>query len=742
MRRGVPVAMNSGNGNGTGHVGPERRFSFPPAAGPDEGSSLLRAVIVLRRRWWVLLLGCIVTGGVATAFAMTRPRSFRSEATIEVGPDKPLMHADGLGDSVTRSAHLWENHFRTQESLLRRKGLLAAVVESLPPERVARYKAAPDPALKLSEDLEIDTVPSTFLIRISLVHDRPETGPDIVNKLLALFIEDSNRRLTELKNGVLDMLNKESLPVIKQRVDEAEQALQAFHAKVGFGDLEEQYSSLLAEKRRFHDRLLAVRMRAIELKSSPAPRLEDIKEDPGPFLDDPTGSDQRAVSRPAMEARRTELELELARQKATLKDGHPVVVALQQQLEVVKGLIEGAAKAEVARRERILKSILETRARDLASAEEEERALDAEEKLMSDRIVKARGLLSQYKNLELELIASRDLYNSYLKKQGEVKAISGAGVTSVRIVDQARTPQEQAPKPQLILAVGCVIGLLLGTLAVLVVEQLDDRVPSPREAETALGLDLLTVIPRLPSPAATAHLPLIPEDDPVTAPLEPFRRLRSEVASRLQGLQGPKVVAIVSPNYGEGKSTIAINLARVLALEGKRVLLMDLDLRQPSLKSLLGNRTAPGLEEYLQGKANLERCIQPSRVPGVDVFGASWEFEGSAEVSGTTRFRAVWSAVRSNHDYVIVDTSPVNSVSEAAVLASHADGTLFVMEERRTSIRDALAALRRIGNHGVRPLGLVVNRSQTGHYPRPEPERPRSEIDRLNSQKRAGIGVD
>jgi Mrp family chromosome partitioning ATPase len=90
---------------------------------------------------------------------------------------------------------------------------------------------------------------------------------------------------------------------------------------------------------------------------------------------------------------------------------------------------------------------------------------------------------------------------------------------------------------------------------------------------------------------------------------------------------------------------------------------------------------------------------------------------------------------------VIVDTSPVNVVSEAAVVAAHADASIFVMQERGTSLRQALAALRRIGNHKVRPIGLVVNRSQIFNFPRPEAERSRSEFDRASNQEKTGLGV-
>ncbi|HEY3226064.1 MAG TPA: polysaccharide biosynthesis tyrosine autokinase [Planctomycetota bacterium] len=710
--------MNNGN-----HAPPvEPRFRIPNGMEPEEGTSLLRTLAVLQRRGWILVLIVGISVTLAAALAFVQPRFYRSEATIEVGPDQPQVSPYLVGDPMGASPALWENHFRTQEALLRRPGLLAKVLEALPPEVVADYKSAPDPVRRLSEELNIDAIPSSFLIRIMLDHPTPEKGPDIVNKLVALFIEDSNRRLRELKTGALEILSTEALPVIRQKVDESEQQLQAFHAKMGFADLEGQYSALLEAKKKLWERLSELRIRRISIRHHPASLPE-----PGPG--EASAPDEGPMSLEALTARRTELELELARQSVALKEKHPAVAALRAQLEALQELIRKAVKAEIRSRER-----------ELAAVDQEEKDLLGHEKELDMQISEARVRLSDYKKLEAEVAASRELYSSYLKKQGEVKATAGAGQTSVRVVDLARTPRQQARRFSVFLALGAVLGLLFGAAAVLVVEQIDDRIATPRQAEGALGLDLLTTIPQLPASAGTRGRPLLPEDDPVLAPLESFRRLRTEIVNRLRDLPGPKVVAVLSPQYGEGKSTVAINLARVLALEGRRVLLFDADLRRPRLKGLLANPRGPGLEEYLGG-APLERVVQATRIPGMHVVGAAQELPSSAEAPGSPRFRDVWAAVRSKFDVAVVDTSPVNAVSEVPVIAGQADASILVVEERRSSLRHALAAKRRLENHQIRILGLVVNRSLTPVSRRPWRERIFSAFETVEGGKDALVGV-
>ncbi len=706
--------------NGSHDPKAERRARVAHAPEPEEGSTLLRSLRVLRRRGWILAIALGVTTGLAAIAAVSQPRRYRSEATIEVGPDRPLVSPDTIGDPLEGSSLLWENHFRTQEALLRRPGLLAMALEALPAEEVAEFRAAPDPARRLSEDLEIDSVPSTFLIRITLDHPTPERGPKIVNKIVELFIEDANRRLKELKTGVLEILKNEALPAMRQKIDESEKRLWEFHRRQGFGDLEEQYAGLQEAKRRFGARLSEVRLRRIALKNRP-----DASAEGG----DRTADRESAVAMDALIARRTELEVELARQTVLLKEQHPTVVGLKRQVDVVQNLIQVAVKARMNARDR-----------ELAAADLEEKSLMEEEERLDQAMSEAQVKLAQYRELQGDVRAARELYDSYLKKQGEVKATSGAGLTSVRIVDLAHGPKVHQQRPGLYLALGLVFGLLFGIVAILIAEQVDDRISSPRHAESALSLDVLTAIPAM-EPAGEKEQPLVPADDPVASPLEAFRRLRTEVAMRLQDVPGPKVVAVLSALDSEGRSTVAVNLARVFALEGHRVLLVDADLRRPRLKALLADCENPGLEEYLLGESPLTGSIQETRLPGVHLLGARSGVTGAAEAPGSPRFRALWPSVRAEFDLIVVDTSPVNAASEVPVVARSADASLLVVEEGRSGARQALAAIRRLENHQVRVLGLVVNRSGSRGSRRPGSSKPEAARAKAGSGNRPLVGI-
>jgi Mrp family chromosome partitioning ATPase len=149
--------------------------------------------------------------------------------------------------------------------------------------------------------------------------------------------------------------------------------------------------------------------------------------------------------------------------------------------------------------------------------------------------------------------------------------------------------------------------------------------------------------------------------------------------------------------------------SRVLAAQDRRVLLLDAELRRPSLKALLADPGGMGLEELLRGEALLQEAAQPSRIPGVDVLGADEELLGAADMASSPRFRLALKTARERYDFIVIDSAPLNLISESALIARRADATVLVVRLGVTSRTTALAAQKRMADMKVRILGAVVN---------------------------------
>jgi capsular exopolysaccharide synthesis family protein len=174
-------------------------------------------------------------------------------------------------------------------------------------------------------------------------------------------------------------------------------------------------------------------------------------------------------------------------------------------------------------------------------------------------------------------------------------------------------------------------------------------------------------------------------------------------------VQGSKVVGVLSALQSEGKSTVSANLAKVLAMEGRKVLIFDADLRRPSMTGVVGSTEGPGLGEVLMGSVEPTEAVQKSRIVGVDVLGAREGTNGAAELAGSPRFYDALRWARERYEVVILDCPPVNQVSESALVARSADAVVMVVREGQTGRGAAAAARKRLAGMGVRPAGVALN---------------------------------
>jgi succinoglycan biosynthesis transport protein ExoP len=667
-----------------------------PRQDEDAGSSvLLRGLQSLRRRWLLFLLAASLPAAAGIAYTWNLKPQYRPQATLEVRPEMSLVSADASDAAYAASLPMWTNFYRTQEALLRSPGLLQAVLEAVSEPAVRKHLAAADPVRSLGERLDIEKAESSYIMKVGFIDEDPGHATEVVNTLVALHLRDSNRRLRELKDEALEVLSTETLPVIRQRFDEAEKSLQRFQGETGYADFEEQYASLVEARRRVGSRLSEVRLKGFRIRSD-RNAFREFENGGAEGLYHEAFHVTRALE--PLATQRAALTAELARQQEVLKEKHPRLLELGRELASVEERIREAVQG-----------LLHSLRTSLVSLEEEEESLAGEELRIEARMGQSRRHLTEYRRLVAERTTSEELHNAYLKRQDETRATSASGQAGVRIVDPATPPREPYRRSRWLLDLSIVAGLLLGAGAVLLAEQADDRILSSKEVDVFLGLDLLGEIPRLKGSPPAGKGPWLVDEDSDPAELEAFRALRAQLITRLEDPPSAKIILVASAEVGEGKTTVAANLARVLATQERKVLLLDGELRRPSLKGLLGNPRGAGLEELLRGEVLLKEAAQASRIPGVDVLGAEEELLGATDVASAPRFQMILRAAREQYDYIVIDSAPLNVVSESALIARRADATVLVVRLGMTSRTSALGARKRLSDLRVRLLGAVVN---------------------------------
>jgi succinoglycan biosynthesis transport protein ExoP len=664
-----------------------------PQQQQPEGASLAQLLIILRRRWRLLALVWAAVVGAVAVYTFTTKRLYRPQASLEIRPETPMVGGE-MDPAMMASRMMFENYYRTQEQILTSPTLLEAVYKALPEAVRRKWADKNDPLKAFAEQLDVEKVRTSFILKIGFVDEDPAAATQVVNTIVSLYLEGANRRLRDLKSGAAELLSKETLPAIRARVDEADQSLQKFQTETGFVDFEEHYKSLIEARRRFDARFTEIRLLKVKTRSE-LDALKGYGVEGVSGLFNPAFHSTRTLE--PLATQRATLSNELAKAEKLYKERHPSILELRQQVKLLEERIGEAVRGTL--------KALET---DLGAVEAEELALKAELEATDAGMTAAARNLNQYKRLQGELASAKDLYTSYLKKHGETSATSGASLGSVQVVDHASLPRVPfKPKVLTNLALAGVLGLLLGIGSIFLVEQLDDRIQGPREVEAFVGLEVIGMIPRLSN--AKGDAPVLLDEHSGLPEFESFRGLRADLVTRLEKVQGCKVICILSALQSEGKSTVTANLAKVLAMEGRRVLVLDADLRRPSQRKLIGSGAGTGLEVYLNGKATLESVVEKSRIPGVDLLAAGEGSSGAAELAGTLRFEEALAWARRTYDFVLIDSAPVNQVSESPLVARKSDATVLVVREAQTGRGAAQLARRRLESMGVPLAGAVIN---------------------------------
>ena len=256
------------------------------------------------------------------------------------------------------------------------------------------------------------------------------------------------------------------------------------------------------------------------------------------------------------------------------------------------------------------------------------------------------------------------------------------------------------------------LGILSGTVLALGLtfffEYLDSRLKTPDEVKSHLGLPALGLVPVLPPKSWKGKEPLIHVGVPPGF-AEAFRTIRTNVLFS-SAEEGSRALVITSTAPGEGKTTVASNLAIGFAQAGQRVLLIDADMRRPRVHEVFGRRQEPGLSNVMVGNAKASQSVHKTGVPGLWVMAAGHLPPNPAELLGSQRFRDFVTSLKEHFDLILIDSPPVMAVTDAVIAAHAANGVVFVVGSEMTSRQAARAAVEHLEQGRVHFVGAILNR--------------------------------
>jgi capsular exopolysaccharide synthesis family protein len=691
-----------------------------------------RTVWTALRRQWRLALGIFTIIVLAvTAGTLLRPVNYRATGLLEIRPENaeavPVSTLFGpqrmAGDSLATQIGILQSVTLAERVVA--EGLIDDGGESwtafLNPTRWINGAPADDSQKKvqiLQEHLTIAPQEGSRLVRISFDASDPKRAADVVNSVLknylVLRVEETNRSSEWLAKQREDA---------RAKLDGSQRKLQAYVRQHGLQVLETgqgETENLVNDRlKQLHGQLIEAQAARYAQQST----YEQVSRQQGG-----SGGSVSTKVTDDLNVRLADLQREAAGLSATFKDDYPRLQEVRTQIRAIEGAIQQETRAQVTRAQRDYQAAI--RRESLL-----EGALDRQQQTAQALESSSAG----YASLKREVITDQQLYEALDQKLKEVSITGALKATNAGVLDHAKPPREPYQSPlTLNLALGIVLGLIGGVGGALMRNSSDNRVHRVEDVDGVLGVRALAVIPNIPMVRASRSLgrPGSRTGESVvwsggsskeqrrwfqigrghqhrSVLADAFAALRSAVIFN-QDATKVRSLLITSPGVGDGKTTVSVNLALSLARLGNRVLLIDADMRHPSVHEALGIVVDSGLASYLAGIGEWWTGIQNDVFPNLAVLPAGNEAAEPADLLANARMRELMAEATKAYDYVVIDSPPLlPHLADPRILAELADGVLLTVRGGSTQRDVALRAVSQLN----RVLGIVVNGFDMGETP-------------------------
>jgi len=351
--------------------------------------------------------------------------------------------------------------------------------------------------------------------------------------------------------------------------------------------------------------------------------------------------------------------------------------------------------------------------RDLKMKQSNVAALQREYKKIQGEFQDVIGKDNEYQKLVRDVESNRKLFNTFLERSKETALTSDFNAAVARFTDRAHTPNKPITlSPKILVIIAFVLTVILHITYLLVKEYLTDNFNSVGDIETKLGLPVLGVLPKVSRKRNQDLDPHYFFDENGRQFSESIRTLRTSFLLA-QGQRVNQVVGIISSQPNEGKSTTATNIAFSLA-QIEKTILIDADMRKPSLaKNFNIPKDKPGLAQLLTGESNLSDCITVDKISGAHILVCGSTPKNAQELLSSKRFKQLLESLRQSYDRIIIDTPPIQAVSDSLIISLHTDAIIYVIKSESTRVRLVQNGVRRLAKVDANLVGIVMNHVNT-----------------------------
>jgi len=706
-------------------MGPQNAQTPPQASASEKtppafstavtDTTLSEALITLRKRRVVLIV-CVLIGLIYGIYkAETQPRLFEAFGRIQVRSGSSnefrVSAVQGYTGDSTASRMLTEVAILQSDTLMltvAREMDLANNPDFLGVKAPVPRVSLDDPRVRqssvhrLQSNLRINLVQKTDIARISYTSLSPKLAADIVNKVIAAYIQRSYETRFASTQRVSNWLSSQ-LDDLKQQVQTSQERLMDLQKRLGILGFDPNHSQINSSLEQLSKAANDARIARIIAESryrmlngmDPNSIEGSIETTPG------TSPGELNLLRGQIASARASY----AQMESTLGPNHP-------QAKAAKAQIDELAREIETEQQRLL---LQSKQNYLAARTNEDQTTAALETQKSDAY-KLRDDLVEYTLRQREFESNRNLYEGLLQRLRTAGVQAGLESLEIDVVDQAMLPAAPVLKPQsTIILTTLFFGLLAGVILAFLLESLDTGLRSVAEIEGITELPSLAIIPRARRAASdlsaltTAERNINSLSQPKSQFAEAFRSLRTALLLSTAG-HPPKFILFTSATPSEGKTTAASNLACILAQGNAKVLLVDADLRRPNVHHRFGLNGRVGLTTLLTGASTLEETVQRvPEVPNLDVLVSGPVPPFPTEMLSSDAMAKLLDHCGNAYTHVIIDSPPILSVTDGVILARASDAVVLVVRHGKSSKHVVRRARDLLLRSGAPITGIVLN---------------------------------
>ncbi len=722
--------------------------------------------IVWHRKSYVAL-GIVIGLALGVLYYAMAPKRYETSAQILVvkkRPDTPISAAGTTNPNSVAAINQNDDFLDTHQTVIRSAMVINNAITKGELTELPTFQTSTRPAHDLVRALTVsrdhDKTAGRYsysqILNISFHGSRAEDcGPvlsaviDSYHDFLSNSTQGSTKEALELIRKARDLVQNDLEKKEKTYADFRRNTPVLWKNQFGttlhqqrLGDIDAQRSALALRTAQVRATLDAVDA-ALKQGRPRAELLEIVSAVPGratvqrgpqnqrSFGDGMAGEGIAGTAQVTLEQEMITLQLQEGKLLEEYGPNHPAVKSLRDRRQTIRTLLAPSTtpKAQTPEqrsrdteaKESVVALKIGQLKQELLEVRRTSESLDALFKAELQEAKKAFPYETQDDSFRRSIDRSQLLYDNIIKRLQELDLISNFGGFDAQVITPPTEPEKISPRASLVFPMALVLGFVLGGGLVYLAELTDKSFRSPEDIRRRLGLPVMGIIPVLKKDAKTGRKvpvgPMLLDPSlcswywPKSKESESYRGVRTALYFSTRG-EGCKVIQITSPNAGDGKSTLAANLAISIAQSGKRVLLVDADLRRPRVDKLFGVANRIGFSSVLEGVAEPPEVIQTTAVSGLSIIPCGALPSNPAELLTSPRLAEMLAWMRDRYDYVLVDTPPLLAVTDPGVVGPQVDGVILTLRSNKKDRVEAERAKEVLTNLGVNIFGVIVNAAE------------------------------